>query len=147
GRGSVPSYSAPESAVRALARVVAYSAWAGRPAGHLVHFEDTRQADARELVRHVLRESPTRAELDTGQVHELLAGYGIEMWGSTPVRTLDEAVRESERQGWDVVLKATADHLRSRPDLAHVWRNIDSAEEMRDAWTSLTAIIDPEGAG
>src|SRR5699024_4278 len=101
GRGSVPSYPAPESAVRALARVVAYSAWAGRPAGHLVHFEDTRQADARELVRHVLRESPTGAELDTGQVHELLACYGIEMWGSTPVRTLDEAVRESERQGWD----------------------------------------------
>ena len=32
--------------------------------------------------------------------------------------------------GWDVVLKATADHLRERPDLAHVWRNIDNAEEM-----------------
>ena len=29
--------------------------------------------------------------------------------------------------GWDVVLKATAEHLRERPDLAHVWRNIDTA--------------------
>ena len=39
-----------------------------------------------------------------------------------------------EELGWDVVLKATAEHLRERPDLAHVWRNIDTAEEMRDAW-------------
>ena len=30
-----------------------------------------------------------------------------------------------EELGWDVVLKATAEHLRERPDLAHVWRNID----------------------
>ena len=43
--------------------------------------------------------------------------------------------------GWDVVLKATASHLRERPDLAHVWRNIDSSAEMRDAWESLSALI------
>ena len=36
-----------------------------------------------------------------------------------------------EALGWDVVLKATAEHLRERPDQAHVWRNIDDAEEMR----------------
>ena len=52
----------------------------------------------------------------------------------TPVATLDEAVAAGESLGWDVVLKATADHLRDRPDLAHVWRNIDTPEEMRDAW-------------
>ena len=43
--------------------------------------------------------------------------------------------------GWDVVLKATAGHLRERPDLAHVWRNIDSSAEMRDAWQTLTDLI------
>ena len=41
-----------------------------------------------------------------------------------------------EELGWDVVLKATAERLRQRPDLAHVWRNIDDADEMRDAWDS-----------
>ena len=43
--------------------------------------------------------------------------------------------------GWDVVLKATAERLRQRPDQAHVWRGIDDAEEMRDAWDSLMGII------
>ena len=56
--------------------------------------------------------------------------------------------RPGEELGWDVVLKATADHLRERPDLAHVWRNIDTPAEMRDAWESLNALItDPERRG
>ena len=47
-----------------------------------------------------------------------------------------------------MVLKATADHLRERPDQAHVWRNIDTPEEMRDAWESLAQrITEPEKAG
>ncbi|MCW2712651.1 MAG: CoA-binding domain protein, partial [Marmoricola sp.] len=46
-----------------------------------------------------------------------------------------------ERLGWDVVLKATAERLRQRPDQAHVWRSIDDEAEMRDAWESLMGII------
>ena len=50
--------------------------------------------------------------------------------------------------GWDVVLKATAHHLRHRPDLAHVRRNIDTAAEMSHAWESLNELItEPESAG
>jgi acyl-CoA synthetase (NDP forming) len=47
-----------------------------------------------------------------------------------------------------VVLKATHERLRNRPDLAHVWRNIDTAAEMKDAWATLSGLItDPEHAG
>jgi acyl-CoA synthetase (NDP forming) len=46
------------------------------------------------------------------------------------------------------VLKATAEHLRERPDLAHVWRNVDNAEEMKDAWNTLRSLVGPpEQAG
>ena len=44
--------------------------------------------------------------------------------------------------GWGVVLKATTERLRERPDLAHVRRNIDRPAEMKDAWDSLSALID-----
>jgi acyl-CoA synthetase (NDP forming) len=40
-----------------------------------------------------------------------------------------------------VVLKATADAVRGRPDLASVYRNIDHAAEMAEAWRDLTALI------
>ena len=58
GRGSVPSYPAPEIAVRALARVVNYSHWVNRPPGTTPWFEDFDTGAARLLVTKVLREMP-----------------------------------------------------------------------------------------
>jgi acyl-CoA synthetase (NDP forming) len=64
------------------------------------------------------------------------------------VNTEDAAVAAAEKFGYDVVLKATAEHLRQRPDLAHVWRNIDNEAEMRDAWQTMQELIDhPDSAG
>ncbi|MEZ5095227.1 MAG: acetate--CoA ligase family protein [Nocardioides sp.] len=91
---------------------------------------------------------PQGHDLDHDQRRDLLAAYGIEAWEAPRVESLDEAVAAAERLGWDVVLKATAERLRNRPDLAHVWRNIDDAEEMADAWATLTGLItDPAHAG
>jgi acyl-CoA synthetase (NDP forming) len=49
-------------------------------------------------------------------------------------------VAAAVKLGWDVVLKATAEPLRQRPDLAHVWRNIADADEMAHAYDELTKI-------
>jgi ATP-grasp domain len=50
--------------------------------------------------------------------------------------------------GWGVVLKATSPRLRQRPDLAGVWRNIETAAEMQHAWRSLIATVgSPADAG
>jgi acyl-CoA synthetase (NDP forming) len=104
--------------------------------------------DARHLVNEVLMRHPEGRDLDFGEQHRLLSAYGIDLWDTYAVETLDEAVAAGETLGWDVVLKATAEHLRDRPDLAHVWRNIDTPEEMGDAWTSLNQVItEPERAG
>ncbi len=140
GRGSVPSYIAPESAVRALARVVRYTEWRETDQGTVQRFDDVDPVRARALVTRLLHGEPR--DLSSGELTELLASYGIELWPSAPVRTLDEAVAEGEKLGWEVVVKATATHLRQRPDLAHVMRNVVSADEMRSAWSHLSAVID-----
>ena len=93
------------------------------------------------MVSTALRRHPEGGELTEDEVVELLGAYGIPVWGERSVTTLDEAQQAGQELGWDVVLKATAGHLRERPDLAHVWRNIDTPEEMADAWTSLNALI------
>ncbi len=54
GRGSVPSYPAPESAVRALARVVHYARWASRAPGKVPRFDDIDAPAARRLVADYL---------------------------------------------------------------------------------------------
>jgi acyl-CoA synthetase (NDP forming) len=106
------------------------------------------QARARATVTRALIEAPHGRDLSDTEVTELLSCYGIDVWERVPVDSADGAVAAARRLGGDVVLKATADHLRHRPDLAHVWRNIDSEEEMRAAWDSMTALIEsPATAG
>jgi hypothetical protein len=118
------------------------------PDGPPVGPDEVDQPAAKRLVNDLLRRNPQGTELDQDDLTALLAAYGIELWETRPVTTLEEAVKAGQDLGWDVVLKATADHLRERPDQAHVWRNIDTPEEMRDAWESLTTrITEPEKAG
>ncbi len=148
GRGSVPSYPAPEAAVRALSRVVEYSAWLQRPPGEIAAYEDIDVRHAHRLVNQWLADGRDGVELDVERVTELLDLYGITLWPRIEVESLEEALAAGSKLGWDVVLKATARHLQQRPDLSHVWRNIDDEPEMRDAWHTLNEIIDePESAG
>jgi hypothetical protein len=147
GRGSVPSYPAVEAAVRALARVVEYAVWLRTPDGAPADPDEVDQQSAKRLVTRLLTQSPEGTELSQDDLRALLAAYGIDLWETRRVRTLREAQRAGRDLGWDVVLKATAEHLRERPDQAHVWRNIDTPAEMRDAWNSLNhRITDPESA-
>ena len=71
GRGSLPSYPAPEAAVRALARVVTYAQWLGRPAGEVRAFEEVDTPAARRVVEGRLVASPRGADLTPEQVKEL----------------------------------------------------------------------------
>ncbi len=148
GRGSVPSYPAVEAAVRALARVVEYAAWLAKPEGALVP-PDTVDSDAgRRLVTEVLAGDPEGRDLAFDELRTLLAAYGIDLWERFPVGSEAEAVEAAGRLGYDVVLKATAEHLRDRPDLAHVWRNIHTEQELREAWGSMQrSLEDPRPAG
>jgi hypothetical protein len=144
----VPSYSSVESAVRALARVVEYAVWLRTPDGPVADSGDVDLDRAKRLVSTVLSRRPAGGELGREELVELLASYGIVLWPTLPVASLAEARAAGERLGWDVVLKATADHVRERPDMAHVWRNINDGHEMEEAWRSLTAFVgDVDAAG
>ena len=145
GRGSVPSYPAVEAAVRALARVVDYAAWLARPEGEVVAPEEVDESRARRRVNRILMEHPEGRDLSFEDLRDVLDAYGITLWERIEVDSEDAAVAAGEKLGWDVVLKATAEHLRQRLDLAHVWRNIDTEAEMRDAWSTMHGIIDEPG--
>jgi len=142
GRGSVPSYPAPEAAVRALRRAVDYSYWANRPPSRLPVFDDVDSGRARQIASQVFARSPDGAELTGDEVCALVGCYGIAVAPLTSVATLEEAITVGESFGWDVVLKAASTPLQQRPDLAHVWRNIDDEIDMRAAWMNLTAMSD-----
>lgn len=148
GRGSVPSYPSPEEAARALAHVTSYAQWRVRPRGDVPVIDGCDAETARKLVAAERAGRPGGGPLEGPALSELLASYGITLLDMVPVATVDDAVRAGERLGWTVVLKATAPHLRHRPDLADVWRNIDTPDEMRDAWATMCrTLTDPATAG
>lgn len=148
GRGSVPSYPSPEEAARALAHATAYARWRERPKGSVPVLAGCDADAARQVVERVLADHPEGTTLGLDVLRELLACYGIDVLETVPVSTADDAVKAGERMGWDVVLKATAPHLRHRPDLADVWRNIDTPDEMHDAWQTMShTLADPSEAG
>ncbi len=140
GRGSVPSYGSPTSAVQALARVVEYAAWLGRDEPQIVAPAAADQVRARATVTRVLMSQPDGRMLTDEELAAVLDAYGIALWPRVRVEDEDAAVAAGERLGWDVVLKATAAHLRNRPDLAHVWRNIYGEDEMRQAWRAMNDV-------
>ena len=147
GRGSVPSYPAVEAAVRALARVVEYAVWLRTPDGAAPDPDAVDPATAQQVIGRALAASPDGVDLDDDALTELLAAYGIELLEARPVTTLREAQKAGRELGWNVVLKATTERVRERPDQAHVWRNIDTSAEMRDAWENLLEVVGEAGGG
>jgi acyl-CoA synthetase (NDP forming)/RimJ/RimL family protein N-acetyltransferase len=141
GRGSVPSYPAVEQAVRALSRVCEYNHWLDRQPSDDEVLEDIDQDAAARMLAELLIDAPEGRDLTFAECKELLGFYGIDLWDRIAVNSAEEAVRAAELLGWDAVLKATAEPLRQRPDLGYVWRNIADADEMRNAFESLTRSV------
>ncbi|MEU5862812.1 MULTISPECIES: bifunctional acetate--CoA ligase family protein/GNAT family N-acetyltransferase [unclassified Nonomuraea] len=115
-RGSIPSYAAPEEAVRALAHVVRYATWRAHPAVPPPELDGLDTARARALVLAALSGAPAPAGEEPGgfaepgppveiDAAELLSCYGLTVWPAEVVRSPEEAVAAAERLGWPVVLK------------------------------------------
>ncbi|MEZ7131338.1 GNAT family N-acetyltransferase [Nonomuraea sp. AD125B] len=126
-RGSIPSYAAPEEAVRALAQAARYAAWRAQPATPPPALDDLDPARARALVHDLLsvpEPTPGPAAETAGtrrgvrsaafaepgppveiDAAELLSCYGLTVWPAEMVRSPEEAVAAAERLGWPVVLK------------------------------------------
>jgi acyl-CoA synthetase (NDP forming)/GNAT superfamily N-acetyltransferase len=129
-RGSIPSYSSPESAVTALARVIRYARWRRRDRGRLPELAGINTGAAGELVTGVLAGAPAGRALADAEARTLLACYGIELVPAEQAGDVAPAVEAAERLGWPVALKvpgAVRLHLRDRRDLEEAWLSLGIA--------------------
>jgi acyl-CoA synthetase (NDP forming) len=144
--GGLPTFDAPADAIQALSAVTAYAHWRERDPG-AVPLLDVDEQSAKRIVNRVLGKEARGRELTDAEATELLGAYGVQLVPKYPVSSLQQAVEIAERLGWNVVLKATAQAVRGRPDLASVHRNIDDADEMSDAWRDLGQLVQELGFG
>ena len=138
--GRLPRFDAAADAIYALAALSAYAHWRDRDPGAVPMLETDKVA-ARRVVNQVLAGTPDGRELTAPETAELLGAFGIRLVPRFPVATVDEAVAVADRLGWHVALKATAQAVRGRPDQASVRRDIDTAEEMAEAWRELGHLV------
>ncbi|HEX2903614.1 MAG TPA: GNAT family N-acetyltransferase, partial [Jatrophihabitans sp.] len=130
--GSIPSYSSPERAVGALARVTRYAQWRNREPGRLPELAGIESEAARAFVADVLAEHPDGHELDAGQVRALLGWYGISLLPEERVASKGQAVVAASRLGWPVALKvpgAVRLHLSDAGDMVQAWQSLGLGEE------------------
>lgn len=157
-RGSVPSYPAPEDAVRALAHATHYSIWRDRDPGHHPELADVEGERARTIIDDTLAEEapegesagPARSVWFTSEPvyneetavpqqasRELLGCFGIEVWEHATVSSADTAVAAAEELGYPVVLKANAPDLRLRSGGGGIRSDLRSAGDVRSAFTGM----------
>ncbi len=138
--GSLPRFDSGPDAIYALSALSAYAHWRDRDPGAVPMLEVDEVA-ARRVVNEVLARSPQGRELTDPETGRLMEAFGITLVPRFAVDSLDSAVEIAERLGWHVVLKATAPAVRGRPDLASVYRNLDTASELAEAWRDLGRLV------
>lgn len=142
----VPAYAMPEDAVRALAAATRYAQWRARDPGVPVMPAGIDRAAAERIVESVLATHPEGRPLTREELTELLAAYGIELWGSVPVRTVEESVAAAEAIGYPVVLKSVSPMLRHQPGLSGIRVDLSSEGLLREAFVGLNDRLAPLAA-
>lgn len=145
-REAVPAYAMPEDAVRALAAGTRYGQWRARDKGVPVAPPGVDRAAAESLVQRVLSAHPEGRPLSRGEVAELLRAYGIQLWGSVPVRTVEEAVTAAGQLGYPVVLKSVSPLVRHQPGLGGIRVDLVGEAMLREAFASLNDRLAPLAA-
>ena len=137
GRGSVPSWASPESAVLALSRAVAYAEWRAEPEGTVPELDRVDPAGAAAAVDGLPLDGSWLSQADAAR---LLSFVGIDVWPTALVNGPDDAVAAAERVGWPVALKAADERWRHRLDVGAVVLGVDGPEDLVRAWAEVTAV-------
>ena len=145
-QGSVPSYPAPENAVRALAYATRYAAWRRRPAGSVPDLPGIDGDAAHAIVASLLHGAGGPVEPSPEDAARLLSCYGITVWPVSPVRSADEAVAAAERLGYPVALKTAAPHLRHRGDVGGARLDLTGEESLRRVFAGMADRLGGAGA-
>ena len=143
----VPIYSMPEDAVRALAMVTRYAQWRAADRGELVAPVGIAKRSAQEFIDSVLAETPEGRTLSNEEAATLLGTYGVSVWPTMPVRSVDDAVRTAAEIGYPVVVKSTAERLRHQRSVTSIRIDLGTESAVREAYESLDEHLLPSEAG
>jgi acetyltransferase len=138
----IPTFDAPEDAIRAFLHMVQY-----RRNQELLYEtppampEDWRPDAAR--VRRIIADARAagRTLLTEAEAKDLLAAYGLPVTPAVACRTADEATAAARRIGFPVVLKLLSTRLTHKSDVGGVQLNLADDKAVRDAFDRIRANV------
>jgi acetate---CoA ligase (ADP-forming) len=150
---AIPTYSFPESAAVALARITRYAQWRALPHRAAGRFPEVRRDIAAAVV--AVASSRGGGWLTPKEIQELFGAYDLPLSAERSVATPDEAAAAAQALGFPVVLKAVAPGLVHKTDVGGIALDLSdagsvshAAQEMvqrlaRAGYTSIEVLVQP----
>jgi acetyl coenzyme A synthetase (ADP forming)-like protein len=136
GAERIPTYTFPESAVRALGRASAYAAWRAAPQGKPPAFDAVYPEEARTLCREV---AAARGDtwLTAEELSRVLNAFGLPLAPKAMVRSEDEAAATASIIGFPVVLKIDAPGVLHKTEAGGVRLNLTTERAVQAAFRDI----------
>jgi acetyl coenzyme A synthetase (ADP forming)-like protein len=139
----LPTYTFPESAVRALAGLRAYAGWQMRELGQVPDFPDIRTQKTEEFINEALANG--QEWLSPEKALAMVREAGIRCPRSVFAATEDEALRAFVSIGPPAVMKASAKGLIHRADVNGVHLNLQTPEEAVQSFRRIQRSVTDRG--
>jgi acetyl coenzyme A synthetase (ADP forming)-like protein len=140
----VPSYSFPENAARALARVAGYGEWLARPSTEPA-FNDIHKNDCSAIIDKAVANGG--GWLEPHDVWTVLSKYGLPVLGQSVASTAEEAGKAALEFGGRIALKGIAPGLVHKTDAGAVRLDLSpdavtaAANEMSARISSINGFV------
>lgn len=129
---SIPAYSTPEDAIRALEHISDYATWLSSEGSPTVHFEDIDRYSVEDLIKEL-----PDGKLNEQQTATVLGHYGVALWPTRQAHNVAEALEQAEEIGYPIALKSSVKALRHRADLGGVRLNIANDQELQRSFHEM----------
>jgi len=132
---SLPVYSFPEAAARALAAMNRYRRIRERPEGIVRRFDDVVKVKAAQVFDKVISEK--RARLTDTEVRTVLEAYGFPLAPTLYVDDPRELGRAGETIGYPVAMKVASPHIIHKSDVGGVVLDLRTERELLGAYAKI----------
>jgi len=143
--GNIPSFSFPESAARALARVVRYGVWKAAPAGKVPSLPNVDRAKADRALAAARATLPQGGAaggwMPVGPMNDLLAAYGVTVNAARVATNRGEAAAMAKALGFPVVMKLRSPEVVHKSDVGGVRLNVRTEEEAAEAFDTIRGAL------
>jgi acetyltransferase len=135
---NVPTYTFPESAMRALAAKARFAEWVRSPVKPYRHFEVEADAVEKIFDAELAAGRPSLVEV---KALEVFSHYGFPTVPYALATSADAAVAAADKMGYPVVLKISGPQILHKTDVGGVALNLQDGEQVRQGYETMVQTV------